>query len=603
MHSLLRRGAVAVASSALALGALPGPATADSGRVPLADAGAVTGWGSSPVLSTIPASLSGKAVTAVAAGGGFNFALTADGKVTAWGDGIGDAARNNVKVPAGLSDVIAVEAGLNGVALRSNGTVVAWGDPGWGITNVPAGLRDVTKVSAPSWTALALKKDGTVVTWGRKSTGAFAVPAGLSNVVDVAASEGLQLALKSDGTVVGWGEESSCGCARLPVPAEIQGRTIAIANGAGVSGAITDDHRVHLWRGTPSSDALVNAAVETVLGGEKAVSISIPNANRFSVLTESGKVFVFDASGGLLKLLEDHRYTQASTSESTTLGLYAALRTATPPRVSGTATTGHSLSLSSGTFSGAPETVTSQWKADGTPITGATGTTLALTSAHLGKRITVTQTATKGGETVSATSAATAPVALPQVASTVRASAAAVRYGASAPRVNVLISPAGASGRVDVSKGTRRLATGTAQSGRASLTLPKTALTPGVHTLTIRYAGSATVKASATSVRISVAKANAKVSAKAATKKIVAKKTRAKVKVSVRATGVRANGTVAVFLGAKKVGTARLKANGTAVVRLKKLPKAGKVKLSVRYLGSATVNKSAKTIKVKVRKA
>jgi alpha-tubulin suppressor-like RCC1 family protein len=67
-------------------------------------------------------------------------------------------------------------------------------------------LTDVTKVStAPTWGhAVALRKDGTVVAWGVPDR--LAVPAGLSDVVDVAAGQTGTVALKRDGTVVGWGK-------------------------------------------------------------------------------------------------------------------------------------------------------------------------------------------------------------------------------------------------------------------------------------------------------------------------------------------------------------------------------------------------------------
>jgi alpha-tubulin suppressor-like RCC1 family protein len=70
-------------------------------------------------------------------------------------------------VPAGLSGVTAISAGLgHSLALRSDGTVVAWGRHDEGQTSVPAGLRDVVAVAGGDAHSLALKKDGTVVAWG-----------------------------------------------------------------------------------------------------------------------------------------------------------------------------------------------------------------------------------------------------------------------------------------------------------------------------------------------------------------------------------------------------------------------------------------------------
>jgi len=63
------------------------------------------------------------------------------------------------------------------VALKQNGTVVAWGSNYAGQIGVPTGLRDVAAIAAGSAHTLALKKDGTVAAWGRAS-----VPAGLTGV-------------------------------------------------------------------------------------------------------------------------------------------------------------------------------------------------------------------------------------------------------------------------------------------------------------------------------------------------------------------------------------------------------------------------------------
>jgi len=76
----------------------------------------------------------------------------------------------------------------------------------WGQANVPAGLSNVVAVAAGGWGhSLALKSDGTVVAWGYSGDGQTNVPSGLSNVVAIAAGLNDSLALKSDGTVVGWG--------------------------------------------------------------------------------------------------------------------------------------------------------------------------------------------------------------------------------------------------------------------------------------------------------------------------------------------------------------------------------------------------------------
>ena len=62
-----------------------------------------------------------------------------------------------------------------------------------------------TRIAAGYNHGLALKADGTLLAWGQNDCGQTDVPAGLTNVAAIAAGASHSLALKSDGTVVGWG--------------------------------------------------------------------------------------------------------------------------------------------------------------------------------------------------------------------------------------------------------------------------------------------------------------------------------------------------------------------------------------------------------------
>src|SRR5437667_10427296 len=69
--------------------------------------------------------------------------------------------------------------------------VVAWGGPNsYGEITVPAGLSDVVNVAAGLSFNLALKGDGTVVAWGENTDGQTNVTGGLSNVVAIAGGGG-----------------------------------------------------------------------------------------------------------------------------------------------------------------------------------------------------------------------------------------------------------------------------------------------------------------------------------------------------------------------------------------------------------------------------
>jgi hypothetical protein len=130
-------------------------------------------------------------------------ALKTDGTVVCWGDNRYGA----TAVPGELASVAQVSAGVyHSCALKTDGTVVCWGGNPDGQATVPGGLASVAQVSAGGGHTCALKTDGTVVCWGYNGTGATTVPDGLASVAQVSAgSQQHTCALKTDGTVVCWG--------------------------------------------------------------------------------------------------------------------------------------------------------------------------------------------------------------------------------------------------------------------------------------------------------------------------------------------------------------------------------------------------------------
>jgi alpha-tubulin suppressor-like RCC1 family protein len=59
-------------------------------------------------------------------------------------------------VPAGLTNAVAIAAGnSDSMALRADGTVIAWGYNGNGATNVPSALTNVVAISAGAYHNLA----------------------------------------------------------------------------------------------------------------------------------------------------------------------------------------------------------------------------------------------------------------------------------------------------------------------------------------------------------------------------------------------------------------------------------------------------------------
>jgi hypothetical protein len=83
--------------------------------------------------------------------------------------------------------VIAIACGQSHcLALKSDGTLAAWGSSPHGETNVPAGLTSVIAVAAGGNHNAVLKTDGSIVTWGANNWGQLDVPSRATNVFAIA---------------------------------------------------------------------------------------------------------------------------------------------------------------------------------------------------------------------------------------------------------------------------------------------------------------------------------------------------------------------------------------------------------------------------------
>jgi alpha-tubulin suppressor-like RCC1 family protein len=136
----------------------------------------------------------------ISAGSSHSMALRADGTVVAWGyNGSGQC-----DVPPGLSGIVSISAGPNAsFALRSDGTVVGWGSD----SSIADHFSDVKSISASniSHSLIGLKADGTIVQGGDYTP----PPYPLSGIIKVANFYQTYLALKDDRTVLAWGEGNS----------------------------------------------------------------------------------------------------------------------------------------------------------------------------------------------------------------------------------------------------------------------------------------------------------------------------------------------------------------------------------------------------------
>ena len=230
-------------------------------------------------------------VIAIAAGAYHSLALKSDGTVWAWGANslgqLGDGTtinRSNAVQASGLSGVIAIAAGqYYSLALKSDGTVWAWGDNNYGQLGEATvdynphptpvqvgGLSGVVAVAAGDAHSLAMKSDGSVWAWGNNGWGQlgngttiyYSTPvqaSGLSGVIAIAGGGSHSLALKADDTVWAWGLDvdgelgplgtSGYGPNPKPVLVSDLSGAIAIAGGGFHSLALKSDGTVWAWGG------------------------------------------------------------------------------------------------------------------------------------------------------------------------------------------------------------------------------------------------------------------------------------------------------------------------------------------------------------------
>lgn len=245
------------------------------------------------------------------------FALLQDGTVWGIGGTAGDGTWNILDqwtpVP-GVSNVKQIAAGnLSVYALRTDGTVLAWGDNTYGqIGNgttdaalspiVIPGLSNVASV-ASSWATAYALVSGAVYAWGAGSSGergdgttvlvgsAPTPVSGLaSGVTRISAGGGGGFALLSDGSVKTWGQnafgqlgDGTTTSRSTPVTVSgLTGKVVRdVLGGEHVSFALLSDGQIMTWgatdltqSGSPSQSALQTSAI-AVAGATNVSSISV----------------------------------------------------------------------------------------------------------------------------------------------------------------------------------------------------------------------------------------------------------------------------------------------------------------------------------------
>lgn len=330
--------------------ALPGIAVGGPGALVVNDQGLVTYLsraraGQRAGISTLE--LPRKAVQAAATYESA-FVLLDDGTVMGWGSAIDVPAPSQPSVPdlpaglpppalrprplIGLSDVVQIDANANhGVALRRDGTVLAWGNAQFGhrgygdarpkltAVSVVPGVSDIVQVDTALEHTLALSRDGRVFAWGFDGNGALgsgalggpraaAVVEGLTDVVAISAGLNASFALQRDGALFAWGSNTSAmigngqrpgapaepgGTVPTPSRVALPGKVTQIAAGEGHAIALLADGTMWAWGFDGYGQVGVGGGGQYQL---KPVAIKAPARVR-RVLATGYHSFAVDADG------------------------------------------------------------------------------------------------------------------------------------------------------------------------------------------------------------------------------------------------------------------------------------------------------------------
>ena len=161
----------------------------------LTASGEIIGWGSA---GSVP---NGSGYQSISSGDRFSLAIRSDGTIAAWGD---DTYGQVSNVPAGtFAEIIAGEQ--DAFALRTDGTIVGWGRDLWGqSTDTPTGNDFVSIAGGEAYHGIAMRSDGSLVAWGRDRWGDTDLPEP-GNYTAISANQFGNLFLRADGTIVASG--------------------------------------------------------------------------------------------------------------------------------------------------------------------------------------------------------------------------------------------------------------------------------------------------------------------------------------------------------------------------------------------------------------
>jgi alpha-tubulin suppressor-like RCC1 family protein len=179
-------------------------------------------------------------------------------------------------------------SGRHGLGITRSGSVIGWGDEGFGQLNIPD-ISNVVQVVAGNSYSAALRNDGRVFEWGSHTAAVGKLiqkPANLERIVSLAGGLTHILGITSKGSVVGWGDNND---GKATPPAGLK-NVVAIAANATCSVAATKDGELSWWGACPEF-LTAKASLENVTA---------------IALTDSNAVAIVDGSLVIWGMKEDY---------------------------------------------------------------------------------------------------------------------------------------------------------------------------------------------------------------------------------------------------------------------------------------------------------
>jgi alpha-tubulin suppressor-like RCC1 family protein len=296
------------------------------------------GNGTTNNIHPTPEEMAYAGVRQIAGTGDTTAVVLADGTVAAWGANstgeIGDGTTTERDLPVivpGLTGITQIAEGDYVLALDSSGRVWSWGANYYGQlgngttsnlnganpTPVPVpGLTGITQIAAGAHSSFALRSDGTVWAWGDNSDGELGDGTtvnhsspeqirALTGVTKIFAGASTDYAIRADGTVLAWGSNNqgmlgigtATGISTTPVPVpgltgvtQITSSTYATLALSGQNGAV--------WGWGPNyhgelGDGTTTAHYTPELTGQSGVAQISAGALETAAISFTGAVYVW----------------------------------------------------------------------------------------------------------------------------------------------------------------------------------------------------------------------------------------------------------------------------------------------------------------------